>query len=163
MKPWKKKTEEKIHNYMNEIIRIACANEIVPTWNNLIKKYNMANCHGWKIHKAMMELGYIDISNNRLSFKANNWVFLQDGITVYKRAKELEQTLRTYQLDLTPVISDEEQEIENLKAKLSQLQKEIEERQAAFEKKNRLSSLGKEILEMFNLSADELKEIVSIL
>lgn len=72
-------------------------------------------------------------------------------------------SLENAPLDLTPVKSDEEQEIENLKAKLSQLQKELEEREAAFEKKNRLSKTGKEILEMFNLSLDDLKEIVSIL
>lgn len=73
------------------------------------------------------------------------------------------QTLADAPLDLTPIKSDEEQEIENLKEKLAMLQKEIEERQAAFEKKNSLSKTGKEILEMFNLSVDDLKEIVSIL
>lgn len=73
------------------------------------------------------------------------------------------KTLADAPLDLTPMQSEEEQEIEQLKEKLVQLQKEIEIRQAAFEKKNRLSKTGQEILEMFNLTKDELKEIVSIL
>ena len=73
------------------------------------------------------------------------------------------KTLADVQLDLTPMKSDEEREIEQLKAKLSQLQREIEEREAAFEKKNKLSKIGNEILEMFNLTIDDLKEIVSIL
>lgn len=50
-----------------------------------------------------------------------------------------------------------------MKAKLAQLQREIEEREAAFEKKNKLSKIGNEILEMFDLTVDDLKEIVSIL
>ena len=73
------------------------------------------------------------------------------------------KTLADVQLDLTPMKSDEEREIEQLKAKLAQLQREIEEREAAFENKNKLSKTGNEILEMFNLTVDDLKEIVSIL
>lgn len=73
-------------------------------------------------------------------------------------------TLADAPLDLSPIPqTDEEKEIENLKAKVAQLQHELEQKQAALEKKNRLSKTGKDILEMFDLSVEELKEIVSIL
>lgn len=101
---------------------------------------------------------------NHLAWSARNWEFIPDGQKVYQEAKAMRiKTLANAPLDLTPVKSDEEQEIENLRAKLSMLQKELDERQAAFEKKNKLSKIGKEIVEIFNLSVDELKEIVSIL
>lgn len=69
--------------------------------------------------------------------------------------------------DLTPipetVVSAEEQEILDLKAKLESLQKEVEQKQAALDKKNRLIKTGKEILEMFNISVEELKEICNLI
>ena len=108
-----------------------------------------------------MEEAIKKISN---ALVARNWEFIVDGKKVYKEAKAMRiKTLADVQLDLTPMKSDEEREIEQLKAKLSQLQREIEEREAAFEKKNKLSKTGNEILEMFNLTVDDLKEIVSIL
>lgn len=72
--------------------------------------------------------------------------------------------------DLSPMpeekeetISPEEQEIIDLKAKLESLQREVAEKQAALDKKNKLIKTGKEILEMFNISVEELKEIVNLL
>ena len=163
MTPWRTTTREKIHSYMNEIIRMACNNEVVPTWGPLIKRFQVANCNGWKIHKAMIELGYINIVDNKLNLICSNWIFQTDGKRVYERAKELNQTLSTFKPELNPVTTDEERVIEQLKAKLYQLQQEIEEKQTAFEKKNRLSKIGHEILEMFNISINDLKEIVSTL
>ena len=70
--------------------------------------------------------------------------------------------------DLTPMqeisaISPEEQEILDLKAKLESLQREVEQKQAALDKKNRLIKIGNEILEMFNITVEELKEITNLI
>lgn len=162
--PWNKQSEEKLRAYMNEIIGMASDGIEVPkSWSSLISKYKIWGKVAWNIPKAMINLGYIKInSNNHLALVARNWEFIVDGKKVYKEAKAMRiKTLADVQLDLMK--SDEEREIEQLKAKLSQLQREIEEREAAFEKKNKLSKIGNEILEMFNLTVDDLKEIVSIL
>ena len=149
--PWNKQSEEKLRAYMNEIVGMASDGIEVPkSWSSLISKYKIWGKVAWNIPKAMINLGYIKITpNNHLTFIARNWEFIVDGKKVYKEAKAMK--------------SDEEREIEQLKAKLSQLQREIEEKEAAFEKKNKLSKIGNEILEMFNLTVDDLKEIVSIL
>lgn len=77
------------------------------------------------------------------------------------------ETLADVMPDLTPMseetISPEEKEIAELKAQLESLQKEVEQKQAALDKKNRLIKTGKEILEMFNISVEDLKEITSLL
>lgn len=164
--PWNKQSAEKLHAYMNEIIGMALDGIEVPkSWSSLISKYKIWGKVARNIPKAMINLGYIKITpSNHLALVARNWVFTVDGKKVYKEAKAMRiKTLADVQLDLTPMKSDEEREIEQLKAKLSQLQREIEEREAAFEKKNKLSKIGNEILEMFNLTVDDLKEIVSIL
>ena len=151
---------------MNEIVGMASDGIEVPkSWSSLISKHKIWGKVAWNIPKAMINLGYIKItSSNHLALVARNWEFIVDGKKVYKEAKAMRiKTLADVQLDLTPMKSDEEREIEQLKAKLSQLQREIEEREAAFEKKNKLSKIGNEILEMFNLTIDDLKEIVSIL
>lgn len=151
---------------MNEIVGMASDGIEVPkSWSSLISKHKIWGKVAWNIPKAMINLGYIKItSSNHLALVARNWEFIVDGKKVYKEAKAIRiKTLADVQLDLTPMKSDEEREIEQLKAKLSQLQREIEEREAAFEKKNKLSKIGNEILEMFNLTVDDLKEIVSIL
>ena len=151
---------------MNEIVGMASDGIEVPkSWSSLISKHKIWGKVAWNIPKAMINLGYIKItSSNHLALVARNWEFIVDGKKVYKEAKAMRiKTLADVQLDLTPMKSDEEREIEQLKAKLSQLQREIEEREAAFEKKNKLSKIGNEILEMFNLTVDDLKEIVSIL
>ena len=164
--PWNKQSEEKLRAYMNEIIGMASDGIEVPkSWSSLISKYKIWGKVAWNIPKAMINLGYMKITpSNHLALVARNWEFIVDGKKVYKEAKAMRiKTLVDVQLDLTPMKSDEEREIEQLKAKLSQLQREIEEREAAFEKKNKLSKIGNEILEMFNLTVDDLKEIVSIL
>ena len=164
--PWNKQSEEKLRAYMNEIIGMASDGIEVPkSWSPLISKYKIWGKVAWNIPKAMINLGYMKITpSNHLALVARNWEFIVDGKKVYKEAKAMRiKTLADVQLDLTPMKSDEEREIEQLKAKLSQLQREIEEREAAFEKKNKLSKIGNEILEMFNLTVDDLKEIVSIL
>lgn len=164
--PWNKQSEEKLRAYMNEIIGMASDGIEVPkSWSSLISKYKIWGKVAWNIPKAMINLGYMKITpSNHLALVARNWEFIVDGKKVYKEAKAMRiKTLADVQLDLTPMKSDEEREIEQLKAKLSQLQREIEEREAAFEKKNKLSKIGNEILEMFNLTVDDLKEIVSIL
>lgn len=161
--PWNKQSEEKLRAYMNEIVGMASDGIEAPkSWSPLISKYKICRKVAWNIPKAMINLGYIKITpSNHLAFVARNWEFIVDGKKVYKEAKAMRiKTLADVQLDLK---SDEEREIEQLKAKLSQLQREIEEREAAFEKKNKLSKTGNEILEMFNLTVDDLKEIVSIL
>ena len=163
---WNKQSEEKLRAYMNEIIGMASDGIEVPkSWSSLISKYKIWGKVAWNIPKAMINLGYMKITpSNHLALVARNWEFIVDGKKVYKEAKAMRiKTLADVQLDLTPMKSDEEREIEQLKAKLSQLQREIEEREAAFEKKNKLSKIGNEILEMFNLTVDDLKEIVSIL
>lgn len=161
--PWNKQSEEKLRAYMNEIIGMASDGIEVPkSWSSLISKYKIWGKVAWNIPKAMINLGYMKITqNNHLALVARNWEFIVDGKKVYKEAKAMR--IKTLADDLTPMKSDEEREIEQLKAKLSQLQREIEEREAAFEKKNKLSKIGNEILEMFNLTVDDLKEIVSIL
>lgn len=158
--PWNKQSEEKLRAYMNEIIGMASDGIEVPkSWSSLISKYKIWGKVAWNIPKAMINLGYMKITqNNHLALVAGNWEFIVDGKKVYKEAKAMR--IKTLADDLK---SDEEREIEQLKAKLSQLQREIEEREAAFEKKNKLSKIGNEILEMFNLTVDDLKEIVSIL
>lgn len=164
--PWNKQSKEKLRAYMNEIIGMASDGIEVPkSWSSLISKYKIWGKVAWNIPKAMINLGYMKITpSNHLALVARNWEFIVDGKKVYKEAKAMRiKTLADVQLDLTPMKSDEEREIEQLKAKLSQLQREIEEREAAFEKKNKLSKIGNEILEMFNLTVDDLKEIVSIL
>ena len=164
--PWNKQSAEKLRAYMNEIIGMASDGIEVPkSWSSLISKYKIWRKVAWNIPKAMINLGYIKITpSNHLALVARNWEFIVDGKKVYKEAKAMRiKTLADVQLDLTHIKSDEEREIEQLKAKLSQLQREIEEREAAFEKKNKLSKIGNEILEMFNLTVDDLKEIVSIL
>lgn len=164
--PWNKQSEEKLRAYMNEIIGMASDGIEVPkSWSSLISKYKIWGKVAWNIPKAMINLGYMKITpSNHLALVARNWEFIVDGKKVYKEAKDMRiKTLADVQLDLTPMKSDEEREIEQLKAKLSQLQREIEEKEAAFEKKNKLSKTGNEILEMFNLTVDDLKEIVSIL
>ena len=164
--PWNKQSEEKLRAYMNEIVGMASDGIEVPkSWSSLISKYKIWGKVAWNIPKAMINLGYIKItSSNHLALVARNWEFIVDGKKVYKEAKAMRiKTLADVQLDLTSMKSDEEREIEQLKAKLAQLQREIEEREAAFEKKNKLSKTGNEILEMFNLTVDDLKEIVSIL
>lgn len=151
---------------MNEIVGMASDGIEVPkSWSSLISKYKIWGKVAWNIPKAMINLGYIKITpSNHLALAVRNWEFVVDGKKVYKEAKTMRiKTLADVQLDLTPMKSDEEREIEQLKAKLSQLQREIEEKEAAFEKKNKLSKIGNEILEMFNLTVDDLKEIVSIL
>ena len=161
--PWNKQSEEKLRAYMNEIIGMASDGIEVPkSWSSLISKYKIWGKVACNIPKAMINLGYMKITpSNHLTLLARNWEFIVDGKKVYKEAKAMRiKTLADVQLDLK---SDEEREIEQLKAKLSQLQREIEEREAAFEKKNKLSKIGNEILEMFNLTVDDLKEIVSIL
>ena len=161
--PWNKQSEEKLRAYMNEIIGMASDGIEVPkSWSSLISKYKICRKVAWNIPKAMINLGYMKITpSNHLTLLARNWEFIVDGKKVYKEAKAMRiKTLADVQLDLK---SDEEREIEQLKAKLSQLQREIEEREAAFEKKNKLSKIGNEILEMFSLTVDDLKEIVSIL
>lgn len=164
--PWNKQSEEKLRAYMNEIIGMASDGIEVPkSWSSLISKYKIWGKVAWNIPKAMINLGYMKITpSNHLALVARNWEFIVDGKKVYKEAKAMRiKTLADVQLDLTSMKSDEEREIEQLKAKLAQLQREIEEREAAFEKKNKLSKTGNEILEMFNLTVDDLKEIVSIL
>lgn len=164
--PWNKQSTEKLRAYMNEIVGMASDGIEVPkSWSSLISKYKIWRKVAWNIPKAMINLGYIKITpSNHLALVARNWEFIVDGKKVYKEAKAMRiKTLADVQLDLTPMKSDEEREIEQLKAKLAQLQREIEEREAAFEKKNKLSKIGNEILEMFNLTIDDLKEIVSIL
>lgn len=164
--PWNKQSEEKLRAYMNEIVGMASDGIEVPkSWSSLISKYKIWGKVAWNIPKAMINLGYIKITpSNHLALVARNWEFIVDGKKVYKEAKAMRiKTLADVQLDLTSMKSDEEREIEQLKAKLAQLQREIEEREAAFEKKNKLSKTGNEILEMFNLTVDDLKEIVSIL
>lgn len=164
--PWNKQSTEKLRAYMNEIIGMASDGIEAPkSWSSLISKYKIWGKVARNIPKAMINLGYIKITpSNHLALVARNWEFIVDGKKVYKEAKAMRiKTLADVQLDLTPMKSDEEREIEQLKAKLSQLQREIEEREAAFEKKNKLSKTGNEILEMFNLTVDDLKEIVSIL
>ena len=164
--PWNKQSEEKLRAYMNEIVGMASDGIEAPkSWSPLISKYKIWGKVAWNIPKAMINLGYIKITpSNHLALVARNWEFIVDGKKVYKEAKAMRiNTLADVQLDLTPMKSDEEREIEQLKAKLAQLQREIEEREAAFEKKNKLSKIGNEILEMFNLTVDDLKEIVSIL
>lgn len=151
---------------MTEIVGLAWEGAEAPkSWGKLISKHKINYGLGINIPKAMISLGYMTITpTNHLAWSARNWEFIPDGKRVYQEAKNMRvKTLANAPLDLTPVKSDEEQEIENLRAKLSMLQKELEERQAAFEKKNKLSKTGKEILEMFNLSVEDLKEIVSIL
>lgn len=164
--PWNKQSTEKLRAYMNEIIGMASDGIEAPkSWSSLISKYKIWGKVARNIPKAMINLGYIKITpSNHLALVARNWEFIVDGKKVYKEAKAMRiKTLADVQLDLTPMKSDEEREIEQLKAKLAQLQREIEEREAAFEKKNKLSKTGNEILEMFNLTVDDLKEIVSIL
>lgn len=164
--PWNKQSEEKLRAYMNEIVGMASDGIEVPkSWSSLISKYKIWGKVAWNIPKAMINLGYIKITpSNHLALAVRNWEFIVDGKKVYKEAKTMRiKTLADVQLDLTPMKSDEEREIEQLKAKLSQLQRKIEEKEAAFEKKNKLSKIGNEILEMFNLTVDDLKEIVSIL
>lgn len=164
--PWNKQSTEKLRAYMNEIVGMASDGIEAPkSWSSLISKYKIWGKVARNIPKAMINLGYIKITpSNHLALVARNWEFIVDGKKVYKEAKAMRiKTLADVQLDLTPMKSDEEREIEQLKAKLSQLQREIEEREAAFEKKNKLSKIGNEILEMFNLTVDDLKEIVSIL
>ena len=158
--PWNKQSEEKLRAYMNEIIGMASDGIEVPkSWSSLISKYKICRKVAWNIPKAMINLGYMKITpSNHLALVARNWEFIVDGKKVYKEAKAMR--IKTLADDLK---SDEEREIEQLKAKLSQLQREIEEREAAFEKKNKLSKIGNEILEMFSLTVDDLKEIVSIL
>ena len=166
IRTWNKSSESKLRGFMTEIVGLAWEGALAPkSWRNLVVKYKINYRIGTNIPKAMIKLGYMTITpSNHLAWSARNWEFIPDGQKVYQEAKAMRvKTLADAPLDLTPIKSDEEQEIENLKAKLAMLQKEIEERQAAFEKKNRLSKTGKEILEMFNLSVDELKEIVSIL
>lgn len=164
--PWNKQSTEKLRAYMNEIVGMASDGIEAPkSWSSLISKYKIWGKVARNIPKAMINLGYIKITpSNHLALVARNWEFIVDGKKVYKEAKAMRiKTLADVQLDLTPMKSDEEREIEQLKAKLAQLQREIEEREAAFEKKNKLSKIGNEILEMFNLTVDDLKEIVSIL
>lgn len=166
LSPWNKQSEEKLRTYMTEIVSMAWEGTEVPkSWNPLITKHKIWGAIAWNIPKAMINLGYMKITpTNHLAWSAKSWIFLVDGKKVYSEAKAMRiKTLADAPLDLTPMQSEEEQEIEQLKEKLVQLQKEIEIRQAAFEKKNRLSKTGQEILEMFNLTKDELKEIVSIL
>lgn len=164
--PWNKQSTEKLRAYMNEIVGMASDGIEAPkSWSSLISKYKIWGKVARNIPKAMINLGYIKITpSNHLALVARNWEFIVDGKKVYKEAKAMRiKTLVDVQLDLTSMKSDEEREIEQLKAKLAQLQREIEEREAAFEKKNKLSKIGNEILEMFNLTVDDLKEIVSIL
>lgn len=77
------------------------------------------------------------------------------------------ETLADVTPDLTSMseetLSPEEKEIAELKAQLESLQKEVEQKQAALDKKNRLIKTGKEILEMFNISVGDLKEITNLL
>lgn len=62
-----------------------------------------------------------------------------------------------------PAIISEEQELLDLRKQLDALQEEVARKQAALDKKTRLIKTGKEIIEMFNISVEDLKEIINLL
>lgn len=139
----------------------------MATFNWHFSEYNCLNPN-YKMKETHRISPWNKQSEEKLRAYMNEIVGMaSDGIEVPKSWSSLISKYKIWgkdvQLDLTPMKSDEEREIEQLKAKLSQLQREIEEREAAFEKKNKLSKIRNEILEMFNLTVDDLKEIVSIL
>lgn len=115
--PWNKKSEEKIRQFMTEIVGLAYAGQRVPKLGALVRKYKVNVKVGYRIPQAMENLGLLKIlQNNRLEWVARNWEFLKDGPIVYleaqrlwdeqehtSRRQETVETLTDVPLDLTPM------------------------------------------------------------
>ena len=88
--PWNKKSEEKVRQFMTEIVGLAYAGQRIPKWGVLVRKYKVNVKVGYRIPQAMENLGIIKMSpNNRLEWTARNWEFLKDGPIVYLEAQRL--------------------------------------------------------------------------
>ena len=88
--PWNKKSEDKIRQFMTEIVGLAYAGQRIPKWGVLVRKYKVNVKVGYRIPQAMENLGILKmLPNNRLEWTARNWEFLKDGPIVYLEAQRL--------------------------------------------------------------------------
>ena len=88
--PWNKKSEDKVRQFMTEIVDLAYAGQRIPKWGVLVRKYKINVKVGYRIPQAMENLGILKmLPNNRLSWTARNWEFLKDGPIVYLEAQRL--------------------------------------------------------------------------
>ena len=117
--PWNKKSEDKVRQFMTEIVGLAYAGQRIPKWEVLVRKYKINVKVGYRIPQAMENLGILKmLPNNRLSWTARNWEFLKDGPIVYleaqrlwveqehtprKKSSEEYESLKSAPLDLSPM------------------------------------------------------------
>lgn len=121
--PWNKNSEEKIKEFMTEVITMAWEGQETPkSWGSLVRKYKINANVGYRIPIAMEELGYINTQvkhwgkkelHMKYVAKDGNWQFKQDGGLVYMRAQELwkemehtprkKESLADAPLDLSPI------------------------------------------------------------
>lgn len=117
--PWNKKSEDKVRQFMTEIVGLAYAGQRIPKWGVLVRKYKINVRVGYRIPQAMENLGILKmLPNNRLSWTARNWEFLKDGPIVYleaqrlwaeqehtprKKSSEEYESLKSAPLDLSPM------------------------------------------------------------
>ncbi len=117
--PWNKKSEDKVRQFMTEIVGLAYAGQRIPKWGVLVRKYKINVKVGYRIPQAMENLGILKmLPNNRLSWTARNWEFLKDGPIVYleaqrlwveqehtprKKSSEEYESLKSAPLDLSPM------------------------------------------------------------
>lgn len=88
--PWNKKSEDKVRQFMTEIVGLAYAGQRIPKWGVLVRKYKVNVKVGYRIPQAMENLGILKmLPNNRLKWMARNWEFLKDGPIVYLEAQRL--------------------------------------------------------------------------
>ena len=117
--PWNKKSEDKVRQFMTEIVGLAYAGQRIPKWGVLVRKYKINVKVGYRIPQAMENLGILKmLPTNRLSWTARNWEFLKDGPIVYleaqrlwaeqehtprKKSSEEYESLKSAPLDLSPM------------------------------------------------------------
>lgn len=127
--PWNKKSEEKIRQFMTEIVGLAYAGQRIPKWGTLVRKYKVNVKVGYRIPQAMENLEILKmLPNNRLEWTARNWEFLKDGPVVYleaqrlwvaqehtprKKSSEYCESLVDAQLDLSPM-PEEQNPLQNV-------------------------------------------------
>ena len=65
--PWNKKSEDKVRQFMTEIVGLAYAGQRIPKWGVLVRKYKINVKVGYRIPQAMENLGILKmLPNNRL-------------------------------------------------------------------------------------------------
>ena len=129
--PWNKKSEDKVRQFMTEIVGLAYAGQRIPKWGVLVRKYKVNVRVGYRIPQAMENLGILRmLPNNRLEWTARNWEFLKDGPIVYleaqrlwieqehtsrkKSSEEYYKSLKDAPLDLSPMPEEQQNPLEGI-------------------------------------------------